>query len=93
MPPPSRSGASSFHYTQPFWPMIALSAALSATIALIEVSLFGFLGNLVDWLSKADRATFWSTHGPFLIGMGVVVLLVLPVLKFFYEAVVHQGLL
>ena len=66
---------------------------LSAAIALIEVSLFGFLGNLVDWLSKADRATFWSTHGPFLIAMGVIVLVALPVLKFFYEAVVHQGLL
>jgi ATP-binding cassette subfamily B multidrug efflux pump len=92
MPPKSFCGFV-FHYTKPFWPMIALSAALSATIALIEVSLFGFLGNLVDWLSKADRSTFWSTHGPFLIGMGVVVLLVLPTLKFFYEAVVHQGLL
>lgn len=92
MPPPSFWGFV-FHYTRPFWPLLAVSAALSATIALIEVSLFGFLGNLVDWLSRADRATFWATHGPFLIGMAIVVLLILPVLKFFYESVVHQGLI
>ena len=62
-------------------------------MALIEVSLFGFLGDLVDWLSKADPNTFWSDHAPFLIAMSVVVLVLLPILKFFYEAVVHQGLL
>jgi ATP-binding cassette subfamily B multidrug efflux pump len=92
MPPASFWGFV-FHYTRPFWPLIGLSAALSATIALIEVSLFGFLGHLVDWLSKADRATFWETHGTFLLGMSAVVLLVLPTLKFFYESVVHQGLI
>ena len=92
MPPASFWGFIA-HYTRPFWPLIAVSAALSATIALIEVSLFGFLGSLVDWLQKADRATFWSTHGLFLLAMSGVVLLVLPSLKFFYEAIIHQGLL
>ncbi|MFA5898926.1 MAG: ABC transporter ATP-binding protein [Hyphomicrobium sp.] len=92
MPPASFWGFIS-HYTRPFWPLIALSAGLSATIALIEVSLFGFLGNLVDWLSKADRATFWSSHAAFIVGMGVIVLVVLPGLKFFYESVIHQGLI
>ncbi len=91
--PPANFWGFIFHYTRPFWPLIGLSAALSATIALIEVSLFGFLGNLVDWLGKTDRATFWETHGTFLIGMSAVVLIVLPTLKFFYETVVHQGLL
>ncbi len=81
------------HYTRPFWTTIVASSVLSAAIALIEVSLFGFLGNLVDWLSKADRATFWSTHGRFLAFMAVIVLLILPVMKFFYESVVHQGVL
>jgi ATP-binding cassette subfamily B multidrug efflux pump len=92
MPPASFWGFIA-HYTRPFWPLIAVSAVLSATIALIEVSLFGFLGSLVDWLQKADRATFWSTHGLFLLGMAGVVLLVLPSLKFLYEAIIHQGLL
>jgi len=91
--PPATFWRFVLHYTRPFWPMIVASSALAAAVALIEVSLFGFLGDLVDWLSKADRATFWSDHALFLVGMGAVVLVLLPVLKFFYEAVVHQGVL
>jgi ATP-binding cassette subfamily B multidrug efflux pump len=62
-------------------------------VAIIEVWLFAFLGNLVDWLSHADRATFWQDHGWRLAWMGAVVLVVLPIIKFWYEAVFHQGLL
>jgi len=91
--PPATFWQFILHYTRPFWTTIVASSVLSAAIALIEVSLFGFLGNLVDWLSKADRATFWSTHGRFLAFMAVIVLLILPVMKFFYESVVHQGVL
>jgi ATP-binding cassette subfamily B multidrug efflux pump len=92
MPPASFWGFI-LYYTRPFWPMIIASSVFAAAVALIEVSLFGFLGDLVDWLSKADRNTFWSDYGALLIGMSLVVLVVLPILKFFYEAVVHQGLL
>ena len=81
------------HYTRPFWPLLAVSSGLGAAIALIEVSLFAFLGQLVDWLTKADRATFWSERGGFLLFMTAVVLLLLPAMKFVYEAVIHQGLM
>jgi ATP-binding cassette subfamily B multidrug efflux pump len=91
--PPTTFWGFILHYTRPFWPLIATSSALAASVALIEVSLFGFLGDLVDWLGKADRATFWADHASFLIGMGLVVLVLLPILKFFYESVIHQGIL
>src|SRR3990172_4234795 len=91
--PPAKFWGFVLHYTRPFWPLIAASSVLGAAVALIEVSLFGFLGDLVDWLSKADRNTFWSNHAPLLVAMSIVVLVLLPILKFFYEAVVHQGLL
>ncbi len=61
-------------------------------IALIEVYLFAFIGNLVDLLSTADRATFWDDNATKLILMGALVLLVLPVLNFISEAISHQGL-
>ncbi|MFZ5671871.1 MAG: ABC transporter ATP-binding protein [Pseudomonadota bacterium] len=82
-----------WHYTRPFWPMILVCSSLASAVALIEVALFSFLGNLVDWLNNADRATFWEDHGTRLIVMSVLVLVILPVLKFWYEAVVHQGLI
>lgn len=81
-----------WHYTKPFWPMILVCSALASAVALIEVSLFSFLGNLIDWLSTANRETFWQDHRARLITMAVLVLVVLPILKFWYEAVVHQGL-
>lgn len=81
------------HYARPFWPLLFVSAILSTIIALIEVSLFAFVGSLVDWLSTAERETFWQTYRNRLIGVSVVVLVVLPLLKFFYECVVHQGML
>jgi len=91
-PPETFSGFIA-HYARPFWPLILASSVLSIAIALIEVSLFSFVGKIVDWLSHANRATIWSDHGLKLALMGGLVVFVLPVLKFFYEAFVHQGLL
>ncbi len=81
------------HYSKPFWPLILASSVLATVVALIEVSLFAFLGSLVDWLATTNRATFWEDHGGFVLLMAGVVLIVLPILKFFYESVVHQGLM
>jgi ATP-binding cassette subfamily B multidrug efflux pump len=82
-----------FHYAKPFWPLLLASSLLSTTVALIEVSLFGFVGRLVDWLAAAERGTFWQEHGSRLIAMGILILVVLPSLKLLYESVVHVGLL
>jgi len=82
-----------WHFTKPFWPMILVCSALASAVALIEVSLFSFMGNLVDWLGAANRETFWQDHKVRLLIMAALVLIVLPLLKFWYEAVVHQGLL
>ena len=73
-----------FHYSKPFIPMILVCSAVATATALIEVSLFAFLGRLVDWLSNTDRATFWQQHGTRLTWLAAIVLFVLPVLKFLY---------
>src|SRR5207253_1804668 len=66
---------------------------LPSAIAVLEVYLFAFLGRLVDWLSAANRSIFWQDHGLRLSMMAGLILVVLPLLKFCYEAVYHQGLL
>ena len=81
-----------FHYTKPFLPLLLASILFSTVIALIEVYLFAFIGNLIDLLSAADRATFWEVNATKLILMGALVLLVLPILNFISEAISHQGL-
>jgi ATP-binding cassette subfamily B multidrug efflux pump len=90
--PPQGLPAFCWHYTRPFWPLLLAATLLSASIALLEVLLFAFLGDLVDLLGGADRATFWHDHGDRLLLMAGLALLGLPLLNFLSEAVVHQGL-
>ncbi len=91
--PPSTLSGFVVHYARPFWPLILASAILATIIALLEVSLFAFVGSLVDWLAASTRADFWATHRWRLLGVGAVVVVALPALKFIHEGVVHQGLL
>ena len=91
-PPPSFFGFI-IHYTQPFWPLILAGASFGIVIALIEVYLFSFIGDLVDLLEGADQDQFPGDNLIWLIFMGVLVLVFIPLLKFFYESIIHQGLL
>ena len=72
---------------------LAFMAVLTATIALSEVSLFGFLGNVVDWLSKANRETFLHDEGTRLVLMGLFVLVALPIIIALQSMVINQSLL
>ena len=64
-----------------------------AIVAAIEVILFSFLGNVIDWLSEADKATFLEQEGDTLIFFGVVVLLVLPIMTLLLSMVSHQTII
>jgi ATP-binding cassette, subfamily B, multidrug efflux pump len=81
------------HYSKPFTPLLIASATASTVVALLEVWLFSFVGSLVDWLSDGNPDTFVQEHLWELIGVGTLVLVIIPVLKFLYEAIHHQGLL
>ena len=81
------------HYAEPFWPLLLASSLFATAVALIEVSLFAFVGSLVDWLEAAGKDKFFANHSGRLLWMSLLVLIVLPLLKFGYEVVVHQGLL
>ncbi|MBS9721090.1 ABC transporter ATP-binding protein [Tianweitania sp. BSSL-BM11] len=76
--PPKTLVGFCLHYTKGSWPFIILAAILMAAIALAEVWMFAFLGNIVDWLSAQNRETFLQTEGWKLIGMGAIVLIALP---------------
>ncbi len=81
------------HYAKPFWQLILVGSILSALVALIEVWLFSFVGNLVDWLAGTSRDTFWELHKFQMITISVIILVIMPTLKLFYEVIIHQGLL
>ncbi|MBQ0783470.1 MAG: ABC transporter ATP-binding protein [Amphritea sp.] len=74
------------------WPLLFM-ALLSAVLAILEVSLFGFLGQLVDWLSTKQPETFWQEEGDTLTLVGVILLVGLPVLVVLHSLIIHQVLL
>ena len=58
-----------------------------------EVYLFGFLGNVVDWLAVSNREGFLGREGHRLFWMGVVLLIGLPGITLLHAMLVHQTLL
>ena len=88
--PPGTLLAFCLHYTKGSWPFLIIAALLMASIAITEVWLFSFLGNIVDWLSNQDRSTFlqnegWKLTGMFLVVMGLLPLLILANSLFSYQ--------
>ena len=82
-----------WHYSKPAAPYLVVMAMASAIIAFAEVYLFQFLGDIVNWLSSADRTTFLADEGWSLFFMGLLVLILLPVLNMFASFLIHQTLL
>ncbi len=91
--PPKGLFAFCLHYTRGIEPWLILMALLTGMIAVLEVSLFGFLGRLVDWLASSDPATFIETQGRQLAWWGALVLLGLPLLVYLHSLIVFQSLL
>ena len=91
--PPATLLAFCWHYTRGVWPWILLMSFLVALAAIVEVLLFAFLGNIVDWLATVDKSTFLETEGDQLIFIGTVVLLALPSISLILALVNHQTLL
>jgi ATP-binding cassette subfamily B multidrug efflux pump len=91
--PPRNLLAFCHHYTKGAWRPILIMAALASAIAVAEVSLLGFLGNVVDWLAKYSRDTLYEKAGGKLVLIAVVIVVLLPLAALFQSLVLHQTLL
>lgn len=91
--PPADLYAFCRHYTRGFHIPLIIMSLLTAVVAVLEVSLFGFMGQLVDWLSTKSPETFLKEEAATLITMSVVVLVVIPTLVILHSTLVHQTLL
>ncbi|QND32974.1 ABC transporter ATP-binding protein [Sinorhizobium meliloti] len=91
--PPKGLFAFCWHYTKPAAPWLLIMSICTMLIAIGEVALFQFLGNVVDWLSTADRETFLATEGGRLAWMAALILIGLPGLVALDSFVMHQVLL
>ncbi|GEM78971.1 ABC transporter ATP-binding protein [Vibrio superstes] len=91
--PPNTVFAFCRYYTKGFEKPLLLMALFSTIVAIVEVSLFGMMGKLVDWLGSSNPDTFMQDNANTLITYGVLVLIVMPILVTLHSLVQHQTLL
>ena len=91
--PPTTLFAFCRHYTKGMEVSLLLMSISAALLAILEVSLFSYMGQLVDWLSAYTPETLFVEQKSELIKMAVVLLIVLPSVVFFHSAILHQALL
>ncbi|MGL5048476.1 MAG: ABC transporter ATP-binding protein [Shewanella sp.] len=91
--PPTGVYAFCRHYTKGYERPLILMSVLTAMLAMLEVSLFGFMGQLVDWLVNKNPETLFRDEGTTLMLMGGMVLIVMPILTLLHSLIMHQTLL
>tara|TARA_R110000822_G_scaffold197407_7_gene335388 strand:+ start:10554 stop:12419 length:1866 start_codon:yes stop_codon:yes gene_type:complete len=88
--PPSSLRGFILYFSRPLLPWLALMAAMTATVSVIEVAFMSFLGTLVDWLGAARPETLWQTHGMGLLAMGGLIVIAYPLAILMQSLVTHQ---
>ncbi|EGA69128.1 ABC transporter ATP-binding protein [Vibrio sinaloensis DSM 21326] len=91
--PPSGIFAFCRYYTRGYEIPLIFMSIMATIVAIVEVSLFGAMGNLVDWLSTSSPETFWQDNKSELIVYGILLLVVMPILVTCYSLLAHQTLL
>jgi len=88
--PPKSLIAFCLYYTKGIKRYFLLMAMLTVVIALMEVSLFGFLGELVNWLGTKSPENLLSESGTTLIIFGALVLVIMPLTMYLHSMLIHQ---
>ena len=91
--PPKGLVAFCLHYSHGAKKWLALMAFAAAAVAIGEIVVFGFIGDVVNWLADADRETFLATDGWKLALMGAMVVIVVPGFALLSTLTMHQTLL
>lgn len=91
--PPSTLFAFMRHYTRSCEIYLLLLALSSASLAIIEVNLVGFVGDIVDWMSRYAPDQLVAEKHQEMVIMSLVLLVLLPLAVTLHSTLVHQALL
>ena len=79
------------HFLDPLWPVFAVLLAMGFVGSVIEVTLTGFVGNLVDQMRAAQTPeNFLAVHRWELIGMALVALILRPLVSTLHDLTKNQ---
>ncbi len=89
--PPSKLTAFYWHFISPIWPYWLALAATGFVAALIEVSFFAYLGQIVDLMRASQTPqSFLGDHGGLLLWIAFIALVARPVVFGLDELIASQ---
>ena len=91
MPPSTLSGFY-WHYTRQVWPVLAVLLVVGFFISLIEVSIFRYIGAIVDLLKNTTPDRVLADYGWTFLWMAFVVVVARPVVVILHDLLVQQSL-
>lgn len=90
--PPQGLFAFIWYFSRPLWPLLLVMSLFTALVSAAEVVFFSYMGELVDWLAEVERATFWADHGLMLMGIGLAVIVGMPLLVLMHALITNQSI-
>jgi len=90
--PPSSVWRFYAFYLRQVWAVFAVTIVVGFIVAIVEVSLFGFIGSIVDMTKGAPAADFFRQHGRELLWMGFVALILRPLFMSLHDLLVNQAI-
>jgi ATP-binding cassette, subfamily B, multidrug efflux pump len=90
--PPATTWGFIRHYTKPFYPLIGVGFLFAIALAIIEVRVFAYVGQLVDILGTANRSTFWADNKWELLFYATLAVIVQPIIAATSDSVENQGM-
>jgi len=91
--PPNTLFAFFRHYNKGIEKYLIIMSLMTASLAIGEVYLFSFMGELVDWLSGKPDQALLEEHSSYFLIMGALVLIVMPCMIFLHTTLIHQTIL
>ncbi|WP_018700604.1 ABC transporter ATP-binding protein [Amorphus coralli] len=89
--PPDRLWPFVWHFVRQAWRVIAALLVVAGIVALIEVSLFDFVGRIVDMLADTPPSALFAEHGTTLLVMALVAVVLRPLAATLHLFLVHQA--
>ncbi|HUB88290.1 MAG TPA: ABC transporter ATP-binding protein [Dyella sp.] len=90
--PPQSVGRFYVFYLRQVWPVFVAAILVGFGVAIVEVSLFGFVGRIVDMAKGVPGKDFFVVHGRELAWMAFVALALRPIFIGAHDMLVNQAI-
>ena len=90
--PPQSVGRFYVFYLRQVWPVFVAAILVGFGVAIVEVSLFGFVGRIVDMAKGVPGKDFFAVHGRELAWMAFVALALRPIFIGAHDMLVNQAI-